>query len=112
MPEYAFEIALTAVARVSAADEKAALRALQDRLDCASLDITLGTVLLTEASIDTWPSPDLFEIDGRALDEDTDPDDCTCADRSWYGPEHDSACPHAGESRPSFICDAGDNAHG
>lgn len=28
-----------------------------------------------------------------------DPEDCTCDDRSWYGPYHDSACPLAGWPR-------------
>jgi hypothetical protein len=32
-------------------------------------------------------------------EDDDDEDDCTCADRSWYGPEHDSACPLAGRPR-------------
>ena len=26
-------------------------------------------------------------------------DDCTCDERSWYGPYHDSACPLAGKKR-------------
>jgi hypothetical protein len=26
-------------------------------------------------------------------------EDCTCAERSWYGPEHDSACAFAGQPR-------------
>lgn len=26
-------------------------------------------------------------------------DVCDCADRSWYGKEHDSACPYAGQPR-------------
>ena len=25
--------------------------------------------------------------------------ECTCDDRSWHGPEHDSACDFAGEER-------------
>lgn len=28
-----------------------------------------------------------------------DEEDCDCADRSWYGPQHDSACPLAGRDR-------------
>src|SRR5258708_7942991 len=28
--------------------------------------------------------------------------ECDCADRSWYGREHDSACPFAGQSRVSL----------
>lgn len=28
-------------------------------------------------------------------------EECTCAERSWYGPEHDSACPFAGQPRES-----------
>jgi hypothetical protein len=41
--------------------------------------------------------------------EDTEPTrgdmECDCADRSWYGPEHDSACPFAGQLRASPLSD-------
>lgn len=41
------------------------------------------------------------------LDEDNEDDDagkeCTCGDRSWYGPEHDSACDFAGMVRDAEI---------
>lgn len=29
-------------------------------------------------------------------------EDCDCADRSWYGPEHDSACPCSGPRDGGF----------
>jgi len=32
-------------------------------------------------------------------DDDDEDDDCTCDERSWHGPEHDSACPLAGKVR-------------
>lgn len=28
---------------------------------------------------------------------------CDCADRSWYGAEHDSACPLAGQPNPNSM---------
>lgn len=30
------------------------------------------------------------------------PDDCDCDDRSWHGPQHDSACPLAGLDREAL----------
>ena len=36
----------------------------------------------------------------RDLPED-EPEECDCADRSWYGEHHDSACPLAGTPRDS-----------
>jgi hypothetical protein len=37
--------------------------------------------------------------------EDTQPGDmeCDCADRSWYGAEHDSMCPLAGQPNPNSL---------
>jgi hypothetical protein len=29
--------------------------------------------------------------------------ECDCADRSWYGKEHDSACPLAGQPNPGSL---------
>jgi hypothetical protein len=29
--------------------------------------------------------------------------ECDCADRSWYGKEHDSACPLAGQPNPNSL---------
>jgi hypothetical protein len=34
-----------------------------------------------------------------ARPESASGDDCDCAERSWYRPWHDSACPLAGEER-------------
>lgn len=41
---------------------------------------------------------DNFDVDDviRIAQREPDPEDCTCADRSWYGPEHDTACPLEG----------------
>ena len=33
------------------------------------------------------------------LESEPTEDDCDCADRSWYGDVHDSACPLAGRER-------------
>ncbi len=55
---------------------------------------------------------DLFV--GEGADEDGDEeneDDCTCDDRSWYGPEHDSTCPLEGP-RAGFDASIGGVKHG
>jgi hypothetical protein len=36
-------------------------------------------------------------------------EDCDCSDRSWYGEEHDSACPLAGQLRPSIAPPEGED---
>lgn len=30
-------------------------------------------------------------------------EECDCAERSWYGKEHDSACPLAGQPNPNSL---------
>jgi hypothetical protein len=40
---------------------------------------------------------------------DVTEEDCDCADRSWYGEEHDSACPLAGQPRPSIAPPEGED---
>lgn len=38
-----------------------------------------------------------IEILGAMEGPEPDEDDCDCADRSWYGPQHDTACPLYGK---------------
>lgn len=50
---------------------------------------------------DQMPAGECCEC-GSACHEVEDSDtgkECTCASRSWYGPQHDSACDFAGEER-------------
>lgn len=69
MPEYAFDVKLWAVARVTADNEKEAREKLYAVVDCVDLSGTPGTVehgvTLTEAS--TEGEADLIEIDGEAV---------------------------------------------
>lgn len=69
MREFAFDIKLSAVARVKANDEAEAKKKLHEVVDCVDLSGTPGTVdndvTLTEGSIADG-EPLLFEIDGEA----------------------------------------------
>lgn len=42
--------------------------------------------------ISTWSVDSLIALAENEDEESEDDTDCTCADRSWYGPRHDSAC--------------------
>jgi hypothetical protein len=70
MHEYAFDVKLAAVVRVTAANPAEALRIVQNDIDAISLDTTgqassgNGSYHLTEASVDDC-SPTMFEIDGK-----------------------------------------------
>lgn len=68
--EYAFEIRLTAVARVRAENEQAARCLMDHRLADADLICALDrAVRLTEAALDpASPGPDLVMIDGKLVD--------------------------------------------
>lgn len=50
---------------------------------------------------------DLRDAYNAVLDllNDTEPGDmeCDCSDRSWYGAEHDSMCPFAGQPNPNSL---------
>jgi hypothetical protein len=37
--------------------------------------------------------------------EEANEDQCTCANRSWYGPDHDSACPSTDGVEAAVIAD-------
>lgn len=61
--EFAFDITLLAVARVTAANEKQARAKLDKIVDCIEIGFDEGGVKLTEASQDQDVKPLLFEID-------------------------------------------------
>ena len=65
MPEYAFDVVLYAVCRVTAKSEKEARRKMDDVIDCINLDYEEDDVLLTEASQAQDKTPLLFEVDGK-----------------------------------------------
>lgn len=61
--EFAFDITLLAVARVTAANEKQARAKLDKIVNCIEIGFDQGGVKLTEASQDQDVKPLLFEID-------------------------------------------------
>jgi len=65
MTEYAFDVKLWAVARVTAASEKEARKKLHDVVDCIDIGFDADGVKLTEASAEG--AFDLVEIDGEAV---------------------------------------------
>lgn len=68
MPEYAFDITLTASIRVNAPDEEQARRLLRGRLDCADTNFGAwpdGTPITAETSLLTIDY--LYEIDGEEV---------------------------------------------
>jgi hypothetical protein len=76
MHEYAFDVKLVAVVRVSASDRETAEAVLSDCLDCADLNVEIsgknGDAKVTEASIevDDVEYPRLFEFDGENVEFD------------------------------------------
>jgi len=70
MHEYAFDVKLAAVVRVTAHNQAEALRIVQNEIDTISLDIigqtSNGSYHLTEASVDDT-SPSLIEVDGKEV---------------------------------------------
>lgn len=63
---------------------------LQEALDYADSVVTRGVhVRVVSRIVPTIPFI-------REYSPKSDARDCTCADRSWYGAEHDSACPLEG----------------
>jgi hypothetical protein len=76
MHEYAFDVKLAAVVRVSAKDRDTAEAVLSDCLDCADLNVSIvgrhGNAKVTEASIeaDDADYPRLFEFDGENVEFD------------------------------------------
>jgi hypothetical protein len=105
MPEYAFDVILSAAIRVTADSQDAAIAILKDKIDCADANLGSfdnGDPILCEVSLHTPPTPtDCYEIDGDepcALCGDGNPDGgdgwdglCPpCADRvSEYMDDHD-----------------------
>jgi hypothetical protein len=76
MHEYAFDVKLVAVVRVSAVDRETAEAVLSNCLDCVDLNFTIsdkhGNAKVTEASIeaDDADYPRLFEFDGENVEFD------------------------------------------
>ena len=76
MHEYAFDVKLAAVVRVSAKDRDTAEAVLSDCLDCADFNVSItgkhGDAKVTEASIevDDVEYPRLFEFDGKDVEFD------------------------------------------
>ena len=64
MTQYAFDVKLWAVARVTANNEKEARLKLSEIVDCIDIGFDVDGVKLTEASAEG--EYDLFEIDGEA----------------------------------------------
>ncbi|MYR09040.1 hypothetical protein GTY62_00105 [Streptomyces sp. SID724] len=69
MPEFAFDVRLDTVVRVTADSleaAEAAARSVQAVDVCARIDIdgTAGVILLTEVSVDPASPLELFEVDG------------------------------------------------
>ncbi len=86
VPEYAFDIKMAAVIRMTAKNLESAENAIRECLDCASLNVKLSSraaeYLITEASVsvDDADFPFLFEVDkvpvvGRDGDAKYDNDD-------------------------------------
>lgn len=48
---------------------------------------------------ETWR--DVYTL--KYVETDDDNDVCTCYTRSWYGPEHDTACPLEGLRHDPFV---------
>lgn len=66
--EYAFDVKLWAVARVTATSEAEARRKMLEVVDCLSLGVDTDGVKLTEASAeDSGQDSELVEIDGEAV---------------------------------------------
>jgi len=65
MPEYAFDVKLWTVARVTAENEKEARKKLAEVADCIDVGFDKDGVKLTEASSEG--EFDLIEIDGEAV---------------------------------------------
>jgi hypothetical protein len=74
--EYAFDVKLFAVVRISARTRKQAEAILNQALDCADLDVNAmsrhGTARVTQASlsVDDEGYPYLCEVDGIDVDND------------------------------------------
>lgn len=64
--EFAFDITLLAVARVTAKNEKQARAKLDKIVDCIEIGFDQDSVKLTEASQDQDVKPLLFEIDKQS----------------------------------------------
>ncbi len=76
-----------------------AMNTLESETGIADID---GQRELSQMSVE-----DLFDDE----EEEQDDDECTCDDRSWYGPDHDSACPLEGQ-RKGFDASIGGVKHG
>lgn len=57
--------------------------------DYINEELSRGNTITSETILE---AVDAFE--GGAADTE---EDCTCSERSWYGKEHDSECPLAGQ---------------
>ena len=65
--EYAFEVKLAAVARVTPPNRQEALNMLRRTVQAISLDFEEGPVRLTDASVDDC-SPLLLEVNGKEVE--------------------------------------------
>jgi hypothetical protein len=65
MTEYAFDVKLWTVARITANTEQEARKKLHEYVDCIDIGFNENGVELTEASAEG--DADLIEIDGEAL---------------------------------------------
>lgn len=88
-------------------------RLVEQALDLGlSAEIKAGVLILRGAG---WvaPTKDLAQVEdflrgyacGRADAEAAEGRECSCSERSWYGPVHDTACDFAGQRRALFPSD-------
>ena len=53
--------------------------------------------------IQEWQDRIDAEAKQQPKSHSADLEECDCAERSWYGKEHDSACPLAGQPNPNSL---------